>query len=150
MENGKLEVGDRGLTLIETILAIVIISIALTAFMTLYATGMRDSATPELVVTATNLAQQKMDEVAGIKRASGYAAVVDSTDSVTVNSITFNRYICATEVLSTALDPAESNLCSNPCSADTGAGSGYKRVTVAVCWNGGNDSVMVKDLFTNY
>lgn len=55
--------GQAGLTLIELVVAIVVIAVASTAVMLLLTTGFRSSADPQLRIKAVELGQSYMDEV---------------------------------------------------------------------------------------
>ncbi len=55
--------GQSGLTLIELVVAIVVIAVAATAVMLLLATGYRSSADPQLRIKAVELGQSYMDEI---------------------------------------------------------------------------------------
>lgn len=55
--------GDRGLTLIEVIVAIVVIGIAVPVLIVPFS-GLKDTKNPEYVVQASYLAQQQMESIA--------------------------------------------------------------------------------------
>lgn len=55
--------GQAGLTLIELVVAIVVIAVGATAVMLLLTTGFRSSADPQLRIKAVELGQSYMDEV---------------------------------------------------------------------------------------
>ena len=55
--------GNKGFTLIEIIVLIVMAGILLPAIMVPFATGIKGSGKPEMVTTAMYLAQQRMEEL---------------------------------------------------------------------------------------
>ncbi|MEE9611987.1 MAG: type II secretion system protein, partial [Desulfatiglandales bacterium] len=55
--------GNKGFTLIETIIVIVLAGILLPALVAPFLTGVKQSGKPEMVTTAMYLAQQKMEEL---------------------------------------------------------------------------------------
>jgi len=56
------EMGNKGFTLIEIIVLIVMAGILLPAIIVPFATGIKESGKPEMVTTAMYLAHQKMEE----------------------------------------------------------------------------------------
>ncbi len=61
-QNSKL-VSQKGFTLIEILILIVLAGILLSAIIIPFATGIRESKKPEMVTTAMYLAHQKMEEL---------------------------------------------------------------------------------------
>jgi prepilin-type N-terminal cleavage/methylation domain-containing protein len=61
--NRQSAMGNRGFTLIEIIVLIVMAGILLPAIIVPFATGVRGSGKPEMVTTAMYLAHQKMEEL---------------------------------------------------------------------------------------
>lgn len=64
-----------GFTLIETIITLVVLSIAAVGVLSVFTTGIKGSANPLLVDQAAQLAQGEMDQVLGEKEAIGFAAI---------------------------------------------------------------------------
>ena len=62
IRNPHSEIGNRGFTLIEIIVLIVMAGILLPAIVVPFATGVKSSGKPEMVTTAMFLAHQKMEE----------------------------------------------------------------------------------------
>lgn len=65
---------DRGFTLIETIIVIVVLGLSMGVLIP-FTVSLRNSAAPVLTQQATSLAQGELDQVIAEKRAGGYAAV---------------------------------------------------------------------------
>ena len=61
--NPQSAIGDRGFTLIEIIVLIVMAGILLPAIIVPFATGVKGSGKPEMVTRAMYLAQQRMEEL---------------------------------------------------------------------------------------
>ncbi|HTG02009.1 MAG TPA: type II secretion system protein [Nitrospirota bacterium] len=68
-----------GFSLIETIITLVVISIAAVGVMSVFSVGMGGSSSPLLLSQATQLAQGEMDQVLGEKAASGFASIATGT-----------------------------------------------------------------------
>ncbi len=132
---------DRGLSLLEVILSILILSIGLTGFFALFVTAVTGSAEPVLSDAALYLAQERMEQIAAGKRANGFATLTSANypndspkgpDPVS-GPLTFTRTVTFTDVAASDLKtPA--------------VGSGYRKVMVTVSY--GRGSVALVDLFT--
>ncbi len=61
--NSELLVGNRGFTLIEIIVLVVLAGIVIPVIVVPFATGIRGSGKPEVVTTAMYLAHQRMEEL---------------------------------------------------------------------------------------
>ena len=68
---------QRGVTLIELIVFIVIMGISVTALLSMYRAVLPHGATPAQITLATQLAQERMELLLGQRVASGYSPVVD-------------------------------------------------------------------------
>lgn len=66
---------SNGFTLIETVITLVVLSIAAIGVLSVFTAGLKGSANPLLVDQATQLAQGEMDQVLGEKAANGFAAI---------------------------------------------------------------------------
>jgi Tfp pilus assembly protein PilV len=64
---------QRGLTLIELIVFIVIVAISVTALLSMYRAVLPRGATPAQITLATQLAQERMELILGQRVASGYS-----------------------------------------------------------------------------
>jgi len=119
---------QKGFTLIEVVLAIVIIGIALTGLLTLYQNVVNHGSQSEEYVTAAYLTSSKMEEIIADKDNQGYAFVIDSnystSENLTAPFLGYTRTLNFVEV-----DP---NDLTTP-----QADSGYKRIVVNVTSPGG-------------
>jgi prepilin-type N-terminal cleavage/methylation domain-containing protein len=67
---------EKGFSLIEVIIVLVVLSIAALGVLSAFTGGIRWSSNPLLINQAVSLAQQKMDEAAALKKSGGFNAVV--------------------------------------------------------------------------
>jgi prepilin-type N-terminal cleavage/methylation domain-containing protein len=72
---GRRESEQSGFTLIETIITLVVLSIAIVGVLSVFAVGMKGSSDPLILHQATQLAQGEMEQVFGEKTASGFTGV---------------------------------------------------------------------------
>jgi prepilin-type N-terminal cleavage/methylation domain-containing protein len=85
---------SKGFTLIETIITLVVLSIAAVGVLSVYTNGMKGSANPLILSQATQLAQGEMDNIMGQKTANGFGSIVTSpTCSTTLAGFTCNRNV---------------------------------------------------------
>lgn len=68
---------QRGFTLIELIIFIVIAGVLAVGLASVFSTGMRGAAEPGRLTQATQIAQERMELVLGRRRAAGFAAFAD-------------------------------------------------------------------------
>ncbi len=68
---------QRGVTLIELIVFIVIMGISVTALLSMYRAVLPHGATPSQITLATQFAQERMELILGQRVAVGYAAAAD-------------------------------------------------------------------------
>ena len=138
---------SKGFTLIETIITLVVLSIAAVGVLSVFTTGMKGSANPLIIGQATQLAQEKMDIIIGdrMNSARGFAWITAAVSPYGVeNPVTgfsdFNRSVNILCVTSADLNTATGG---PPCA------SGYAHVAVTVT-NTIIGSVIVDGLVTNY
>lgn len=133
-----------GFTLIETIITLVVLSIAAVGVLSVFTTGIKGSANPLIINQAVSLAQEKMDEAIALKKSGGLAAVVPvafGAFAPPVAGFTWSRTVnCVTAV--NDLTPLGAPPCP-PAVAD------YALVTVTVRQAIIGD-VQVVTLMTNY
>jgi prepilin-type N-terminal cleavage/methylation domain-containing protein len=135
------ESGKGGFTLIETIITLVVLSIAAVGVLSVFTAGIKGSANPLVIDQAVHLAQEKMDEAIALRQSGGFNAVVPDAGGpfpAPYAAFSWARAV----VCVTALD------------LNTGAGappcaSGYARVTVAVT-HALIGTVALDTLVTNY
>lgn len=131
---------SKGFTLIETIITLVVLSIAAVGVLSVFTSGMKGSANPLILSQATQLAQGEMDQVFGEKAAPGlgFGSIVTTAGCVlTLPGFGCSRTVCY-------VSPASLNS-----TAACGVATNYKHVTVTVTQPTiGN--VSVDSLITNY
>ncbi|MFQ5637019.1 MAG: prepilin-type N-terminal cleavage/methylation domain-containing protein [bacterium] len=87
---------DSGFTLIELIMVIVFLSVALVATMNMMSVGITDSIKIEVLTTATNLANRKLEQIYADKKSKGYAYLLPQNYPDETNADGkqgFNRYV---------------------------------------------------------
>jgi prepilin-type N-terminal cleavage/methylation domain-containing protein len=135
-----------GFTLIETIITLIVLSIAAVGVLSVFTTGIKGSANPLLVDQATQLAQEKMDMILGdrLNTAFGFAHIIPANyaaETPVAGFAGFNRSVAIFCVNAGTLNT--DNLTAPPCA------SGYAHVTVQV-YSAVTGSVTVEGLVTNY
>ena len=129
---------QKGFTIIELLLAVVVISSGLVGIMSLFDNATRGAMQLDLNVIAANLAHEKLEEVVLDKVTNGYAALSDASYSFENPVTDFNTYtrnVTIAEVSSLDFATPE-------------GGSGYKKVQVTVSWGAG--SVTVPTVLSDY
>jgi prepilin-type N-terminal cleavage/methylation domain-containing protein len=130
--------GVSGFTLIETIITLVVLSLAAVGVLSVFTSGMKGSANPLILGQATQLAQGEMDQILGEKTgAGGFGSIVTSGCVLTLPGFNCSRTVCYV----TTADLNSTAAC--------GVATIYKHVTVTVTQPTiGN--VIVDSLITNY
>jgi len=118
-----------GFTLIETVLAMIVLAIGIFGTMHLFYQTADRAFDTDIAIRATSLARDRLEQVIFGKKMNGYASVnatnYPPTESLTGNYSGLTRTTSILEVNPTNLVSAQN-------------GSEYKRVTVTVAWNGGS------------
>ena len=127
---------QAGFTLIETIITLVILSIAAIGVLSVFTAGIKGSANPLILSQAVSLAQEKMDDVIALRKSGGFAGVTTINPGVPAFPAPFNTFAWSRVV---DCDPT-----FVPCPAQ------YQRVTIRVSWNAGVDSISLVSLIANY
>jgi prepilin-type N-terminal cleavage/methylation domain-containing protein len=135
---GSLRSGARGFTLIETIITLVVLSIAAVGVLSVFIAGMKGSANPLIIDQATQLAQGEMEQILGEKTgAGGFGSIASGGCVVNLPGFNCSRTVCYV----TTADLNSTAAC--------GVVTSYKHVTVTVTQPAiGN--VSVESLITNY
>ena len=131
----------KGFSLIETIITLVVLSIAAVGVLSVFTAGMKGSADPLILNQAISLAQENMDEVIALRKSGGFNAVVPNAGGpfpVPYSAFSWSRAV----VCVTALD-VNTSTGAPPCA------SGYARVTVTVS-NALVGNITLDTLVTNY
>lgn len=131
----------RGFTLVETIAAIVILSVAVPGMLWALREAHRKRISPVNISKARWLATEKLEDIIADRHSTtrGYGYVVNSNypAEVSVTGFTqFGRTVAITETGASL----------------SGAGTGYKTVTVTVLWNeeSSSRSMAISTVLTDY
>lgn len=132
---------QRGFTLIETILTIVLLSFGLIGGLTLFRNSTENSLTKDYRVIASQLASEKIESILLDKEFQGYDTITEANypdENLADPYGEFSRSVTIQEV-----DPDDMTTPS--------AGSGYKRIDVDVTWGAeGYQTITVSTLVTDY
>ncbi len=132
---------STGVTLIELVLTIVVISFGLIGVMILFENATRGVMQADLNVMATNLAHEKLEQIILDKWRDGYASVIDSGYPDENFQDEFSIFTRSTDIV----EVSGSDLATQE------ADSGYKRVDVTVSWGGGSlQRISLSTLLASY
>lgn len=134
--------GESGFTLIETIITLVVLSIAAVGVLSVFTSGMKGSANPLILSQAMQLAQGEMDQVFGEKATNGFSAGTLVTGSPPCNSTILAGFFCTRTI---CFVPAGNLNDQSNCAVATN----YKHVTVTIA-QPVVGSVSVESLITKY
>ena len=118
---------DNGFTLIEVLIAIIILSVGLLGMAALTVGIIQGNKFSNDLTTATTLAQDEMEDI----RRLGYSGTSATTTTVTENYNSIPGYPTYKRVTDTSVD--------NPV-------SGMKMITVTLFWDSDNHSVQLKNI----
>lgn len=139
--------GQSGFTLIETIITLVVFSIAAVGVLSVFTIGISGSANPLLVDQATQLAQGELDTVIGFKAANGFsdAALNTGTGQACKTNPMPTDFNCSLDLCYVAA--ATLNDTTVP---GCGTATSYKRVAVTITNTGTGLAVTAATLLANY
>ncbi len=129
--------GEKGFTLIETIITLVVLSIAAVGVISVFTVGIKGSSNPLVVEQAVQLAQGEMDQVMGERAASGVGGINAACVTPMLTGFNCSRTLCYV---------SSGNL--NDISA-CGTATSYRHITVTVD-NALIGSVSVDTIVANY
>ena len=132
---------SKGFTLIETIITLVILSLAAVGVLAVFSFGIGESADPSLRNQAIGLLQEKMDNVAALRQSGGFDAVV--ADPGAAFPAPFGAFSWARTAVCVTQADVDTATGAPPCA------SGYARATVTISW-GGVNAVSASTLVTEY
>jgi prepilin-type N-terminal cleavage/methylation domain-containing protein len=132
---------EGGFTLIETIITLVVLSIAAVGVLSVFTVGIRGSSNPLISNQAMQLAQEKMEDAIALRQSGGFNAIVPNAGGAfpaPYAAFSWTRAV----VCVTALD-VNTSTGAPPCA------SGYARVTVTVT-NALVGNIALDTLVTNH
>ena len=134
-----------GFTLIETIITLVVLSIAAVGVLTVFTVGISGSADPLILSQATSLAQERVDTIMGdrLNPARGFNYILPGNypaENPVTGFAAFNR---STNIFCVTAIDLNTNTGAPPCA------SGYAHVTVTVT-HAVTGSVSLITVVTNY
>ena len=130
---------SSGFTLIETVITLVVLSIAVVGVLSVFAVGISGSANAPLVDQAVQLAQGELDQVIGEKAANGFAAIATGNPLACISSMPAG-FTCGRNIYYVA--PGALN-------TQAGGPTDYKHITVTIA-QATIGNVTVEGLVTNY
>jgi prepilin-type N-terminal cleavage/methylation domain-containing protein len=143
--------GESGFTLIETIITLVVLSIAAVGVLSVFTTGIKGSANPLVVEQAVQLAQERMDTIIGDRENApptgtrGFGYIIPGNYlAEAAGSFGFAGFSRTTTIICVDAGTLNTNNTTAPPCA-----SGYTHVTVTVA-NALIGSVSVETIVTNY
>lgn len=118
---------QRGFTLIEVIMTIVLLAVLTSGLMAMFTTFSQFNGDPSVMIQASELAQEKMDQTVANKTLNGFnsIAVGNTTDNPVLGTATFTRVLSVGYVNPAALN----TIVAGP--------TNYKNITVTVTSNAG-------------
>lgn len=132
---------NGGFTLIETIITLVVLSIAAVGVLSVFTMGIKGSASPVIVEQAMQLAQERMDTVTALKSSASFTAVQDigstSCGAPFANFFSSVDVACVDANLANAqVVPATGYNADGTCD-QTGFTRHYKQAAATVSWASG-------------
>ncbi len=118
--------GSAGFTLVEVMVAMVILSVGFMTMAGVAASVMRGNAHSSRMTTATTLAQEKMEEI----RRLGYSGIPDAETTTVEAYDSIAHYNSYERIVSTAAHAAD----------------GIKMITVTVYWDSGSRKVVLRTI----
>ncbi len=146
----KILQNQKGFSLIEAIIVIIVVSIGAIGVLTVFITGMKGAGEPLVTIQAVELGQEKLDIVIGDRQnsARGYTYATNPANYTAENPVTgftsFNRSIAIACVTTADFNAAG----SAPAPSCVGV-TNYARVTVTVT-HAAIGSTTTVTLLTNY
>lgn len=134
---------EKGFTLIETVMVIVILGI-IGAGMLMYFASMRFAADPAVLLQATSLAGNRFERIIADKKANGFNSIVPAAPAPVASP--FDGFTQEAQVFCVQEADLDANSGTMPDCSDSDIHA--KRVQVIVTWAGG--SVDVVSVITNH
>jgi type IV pilus modification protein PilV len=156
MNNAKINKKTRGFSMIEVLIAVVVLGFGLMALAALQTSIIRSSAETKTQTVALQLAKDKVEDLRSFQTLAGYQALTSGNDTVIESAVNYARTWTVTRFgyqPSVGVFAAIANLTGATPAADGGgvgytANNEYKRVAVRVTWtdaNGASQSIGIED-----
>ncbi|MFM1783578.1 MAG: hypothetical protein RIS14_1331, partial [Pseudomonadota bacterium] len=156
MNNAKMNRKTRGFSMIEVLIAVVVLGFGLMALAALQTSIIRSSAETKTQTVALQLAKDKVEDLRSFQTLAGYQALTSGNDTVIESAVNYARTWTVTRFgyqPSVGVFAAIANLTGATPAADGGgvaytANNEYKRVAVRVTWtdaNGATQSIGIED-----
>jgi len=156
MNNAMINRKTRGFSMIEVLIAVVVLGFGLMALAALQTSIIRSSAETKTQTVALQLAKDKVEDLRSFQTLAGYQALISGNDTVTESAVNYARTWTVTRFgyqPSVGVFVAIANLTGATPAADGGgvaytANNEYKRVAVRVTWtdaNGASQSIGIED-----
>lgn len=131
----------RAVTIIEIVMAIVILSISMPALMSAFVESSHATIQPTLAGVASFLATERMEEIVArrYRATDGYDAVTEANFPAENPVTGFTGYTRAVTVTYV-----------NSALATVGSDQGYKKARVTVTWSNGSESLSIERIFGNF
>lgn len=127
----------RGFTLIEAALSLAILSIGLIGVMYAFKGMGTSSALADQTVIASNLARGGLEKIMAYRDAHGYNGAIAAIANGSFDQNPVPNYVpYSLDATSLEVDP-DADVAAADDFLDASPGSGFARVTSAVSWNGG-------------
>ncbi len=140
MLNKRLKKSERGISLVECIIAIVIITIGITSLLQSFYTATASAINSEFVVIANNVANQQMENILQDKAQDGYDAILTASYPLTTQTVSNMEFTTTTNIYEV----------SGADFVSASVGSGLKRVDVTTSWNGNQSNVSYGMIVADY
>lgn len=132
---------ERGFSLIEVILTIVIVAVAAGGVLSVFSEGIGRSADPLLLNRAINLAQERMEEALALRTSGGFSAVLSNPGGAF--AAPFSDFSWSRTVSCVTAADLNTPAGAPPCA------SGYAHIAVTVT-NAAVGTITVDSVIANY
>lgn len=136
----KFKKSESGISLVECVIAIVIITIGITSLLQSFYTATASAINSEFVVIANNVVNQQMENILQDKAQNGFDTILTASYPITTQSISNMSFTTTTNIYEV----------SGGDFVSAAPGSGLKRVDVTTSWNGNQSNVSYGMIVADY
>ncbi|OGQ07721.1 MAG: hypothetical protein A3G32_02975 [Deltaproteobacteria bacterium RIFCSPLOWO2_12_FULL_40_28] len=134
-----------GFTLIEAVLSLGLVAVGVVGIMFAYQNSAIQSAEADQQIVASYIGRSFLERIIAARDVDGYTTTLASINSGTYDESPVTGFAAYTvDTTATEVNPDDDN--STDDFQDAEVGSGYARVTVAMSWNGGANSIQLETL----